>query len=65
MFKTAKASAVKSRTQAINQLKAVVMRADPALRESLTGVSTPRLVRRCNDLAAAEFSVITVDCAHR
>src|SRR6266536_2708946 len=35
MFKLAKDSAVKSRTQAINQLKAVLVSADPALRESL------------------------------
>jgi len=50
MFKMAKDSAVKSRTQAINQLKAVLVRADPALRESLTGLSNPRLIRRCADL---------------
>ncbi|MDP9406356.1 MAG: IS110 family transposase [Actinomycetota bacterium] len=50
MFKLAKASAVKSRTQAINQLKAVVVTADPALRESLAGLSTLRLVRRCAEL---------------
>jgi transposase len=31
MFKVAKTSAVKSRTQAINQLKAVLVSADPAL----------------------------------
>ena len=30
MFKLAKASAIKSRTQAINQLKAVLVSADPA-----------------------------------
>ena len=32
--------AVKSRTQAINQLKAVLVGADPALRESMAGLST-------------------------
>ncbi|MCO5998433.1 IS110 family RNA-guided transposase [Actinoallomurus rhizosphaericola] len=53
MFKTAKSSAVKSRAQAINQLKAVLVRADPALRESLTGLSNPRLIRRCADLSPA------------
>jgi transposase len=36
MFKLAKSSAVKSRTQAINQLKAVLVGADPALREQLS-----------------------------
>ena len=35
MFKLAKASAIKSRGQAINQLKAVLTGADPTLRESL------------------------------
>lgn len=37
MFKLAKDSAVKARTQAINQLKAVRVVADPALRERLSG----------------------------
>lgn len=50
MFKMAKDSAIKSRAQAINQLKAIVVRADPVLRESLTGLSNPRLIRRCADL---------------
>lgn len=47
MFKLAKDSAVKSRTQAINQLKAVLVSTDPALRESLSGLSTTKLIRRC------------------
>ncbi len=46
-FKLAKDSAVKSRTQAINQLKAVLVTAPPDLRESLTGLGTTRLVQRC------------------
>jgi transposase len=53
MFRLAKASATKSRTQAINQLKSVIVRADPQLRESLTGLSTPRLVSRCARLQAS------------
>jgi len=32
MFKLAKASAVKSRTQAVNQLKSILVGADPELR---------------------------------
>jgi transposase len=47
MLKLAKTSAVKSRTQAINQLKAVLVGAEPGLRESMTGLSTPRLVKAC------------------
>lgn len=50
MFKLAKASAIKSRTQAINQLKAVLVSAIPALRESLSGLSNPILIRRCTHL---------------
>ncbi len=37
MFEPAKDSAVKARTQAINQLKAVLVVADPALREPPSG----------------------------
>jgi transposase len=59
MLKMAKTSAVKSRTQAINQLKAIVMRADSALRDSLTGLSTPRLIRRCAELATTAINTIT------
>ncbi|MGW0239905.1 IS110 family transposase [Micromonospora chalcea] len=50
LFKLAKASATKSRVQAINQLKAVLVGADPALRDSMTGLSNPKLIRRCADL---------------
>ena len=50
MFKLAKASAIKSRRQAINQLKAVSGRRRPALRESMTGLSNPALFRRCAQL---------------
>jgi transposase len=53
MFKQAKASAVKSRSQAINQLKAILVRADPALRESMTGLSNPKLFRRCAELTVS------------
>jgi len=63
MFKLAKASAVKSRTQAINQLKAVVVTADPALRESLAGLSTVRLVRRCAQLTS-DPTTVTGAAAH-
>jgi transposase len=43
-------SAVKARTQAINQLKAVLVGADPSLRESLAGLHRAALVRRCAQL---------------
>jgi transposase len=50
MFKLAKASAIKARTQAINQLKAVRIATDPALREALSGLSNTALIRRCTQL---------------
>ncbi|WP_091457991.1 IS110 family RNA-guided transposase [Actinokineospora iranica] len=50
MFKLAKTSALKARTQAINQLKAVLVTTDPALRESLAGLSRWMLIRRCAEL---------------
>jgi transposase len=50
LFHLARTSAVKARTQAINQLKAILVGADPALRETLTGLGTTRLVRACAEL---------------
>jgi transposase len=50
VYKVAKDSAVKARRQAINQLKAILVTADPALRESLAGLSTARLITRCASL---------------
>jgi transposase len=47
VFKVAKDSAVKARTQAINQLKAALVAADPALREALSGLTNTMLIRRC------------------
>ncbi|OXR46926.1 hypothetical protein B7C42_00041 [Nocardia cerradoensis] len=59
MFKLAKASAIKARTQTINQLKAVLISADPALREELTGLSNPVLFRRCAELPPTEPNDVT------
>jgi transposase len=47
LFKMAKLSAVKARTQAINQLRAVLVTASPDLREPLDGLTIPKLVRAC------------------
>ncbi|MFD9653973.1 transposase [Streptomyces mirabilis] len=47
MYKLTKASAVKARTQAINQLKSVLVTADPALREELAGLGYAELFRTC------------------
>jgi hypothetical protein len=50
MYKLAKDSAVKARTQAINQLKAVLIRADPQLREELAGLGNAELFCTCAGL---------------
>lgn len=51
MYKLTKVSAVKARTQAINQLKAVLITADPALREELAGLGNAELFRACAQFA--------------
>lgn len=56
LFKLAKGSAIKSRTQAINQLKSVLVCADAELRESLAGLSNPKLFQQCAALAESEIS---------
>ncbi|MFF4159369.1 transposase [Streptomyces sp. NPDC001678] len=50
MYTVARDSAVKSCTQATNQLKAVLVTADPALREELTGLNRRALIRACATL---------------
>lgn len=50
LLKLAKGSAIKSRTQAINQLKSVLVSADASLRETLAGLSNLHLFRRCAEL---------------
>jgi hypothetical protein len=56
MLKMAKDSAVKARSQTINQLKAVLVAADPALREALSGLTNTMLIRRCAQLEQATCS---------
>ncbi|WP_234329516.1 MULTISPECIES: hypothetical protein [unclassified Streptomyces] len=72
MFKLAKDSAVKARTQAINQLKAVLFIADPALRERLFRLGNGELFRTCARLglhdsggdkdAVAQATHMTPEC---
>ena len=59
MLKLAKGSAVKARTQTINQLKAVLVAADPALREALSGLTNTMLIRRCAQLEATTPADVT------
>ncbi|MFG3073549.1 hypothetical protein [Streptomyces sp. NPDC048225] len=47
IHKLAKDSAVKARTQAINQLKAVLAIAEPSLRERLSSLGNTELYRTC------------------
>ena len=50
VLRMARNSAVNASTKAINQLKAVLVGADPALRDSLAGLGPASLVRRCAEL---------------
>jgi transposase len=47
MLKLAKDSAVRARTQALNQINALLVTAPAALREALTGLPTGQLIDRC------------------
>jgi transposase len=51
VLKMMRDSAVHARTKAVNQLKATMVTADPALREALSGLGAKALVRRCSTLA--------------
>jgi transposase len=64
LFKIAKDSATKARTQTINQLRAVLARAEPTLRETLAGLGLVTLVRRCADLADTEIRDIGGAATH-
>ncbi|WP_274565231.1 IS110 family transposase [Streptomyces spiramyceticus] len=64
MFKMAKTSATKSRSQAINQLKAILVAADPALREALTGLSNSKLIRKCSELDATDGTTPAAAARH-
>ncbi|MFE4759033.1 IS110 family transposase [Streptomyces mirabilis] len=56
LFKLAKASAIKSRTQAVNQLKSVLVSTDAELRESLAGLKNAKLFAHCAALTVPEIS---------
>jgi transposase len=47
VYKIAKDSAVKARRQAINQLRAILVNAEPDLRESFAGLGRMALITRC------------------
>ncbi|TDC21735.1 IS110 family transposase [Streptomyces sp. 8K308] len=67
MLRLAKNSAVKARTQALNQLKAVLVNGPSVLREELEPLSTWLMVRRCAELTdprgddpAADTAIFTL-----
>jgi transposase len=59
VLKLARDSAVKARTQATNQLRAVLISADPELRESLSGLGAARLIRACTELPDPDPESVT------
>ena len=74
MLKCAKDSAVKARTQAINQMKALVVTAPAELRETLDGLTAGALVTRCKSfrpgrldgpMAAGRYALRSLACRYR
>ena len=74
MLKSAKDSAVKARTQAVNQMKALVVTAPAQLRETLDGLSPADFTSRCarlrpghvdNPTAAAKYALRSLACRCR
>ena len=74
MLKSTKNSAVKARTQAVNQMKALVLTAPAGLRETLDGLSTSVLIKRCksfrpgrpdNPTTAAKYALRSLACRYR
>jgi transposase len=74
MLKNTKDSAVKARTQAINQMKALVVTAPAELRETLDGLAVGGLAKRCSSFrpgplgdptAAAKYALRSLARRHR
>ena len=73
MLKSAKNSAVMARTQAVNQMKALVLTAPAELRETLDDLTTNALIKRCRSFrpgrldsptAAAKYTLRSLACRH-
>ncbi|MGW3850277.1 IS110 family transposase [Streptomyces fagopyri] len=58
VLRLAKESAVKARTQAKNQLKAVLLGVEPELREALSNLSNTALVATCADLPDGDDAAV-------
>ena len=74
MLKSAKDSAVKARTQAANQMKALIVTAPAQLRETLDGLPTAALTTQCagfrpgsldNPTIAAKYTLRSLACRYR
>ena len=74
MLKSTRDSAVKARTQAINQMKALVVTAPAELRETLDGLTTSALAERCrrfrisgldDSKEAAKYILRSLACRYR
>ena len=74
MLKIARDSAVKARTQAINQMKALVVTSPSELRETLDGLAAGALVTRCRGfrpgrldapMAAAKYALRSLACRYQ
>ena len=73
MLKNTKDSAVKARTQAVNQMKALVVTAPAKLRETLDGLTAAALAARCKSFrpgrledptAAAKYALQSLACRY-
>ena len=73
MLKSTKDSAVKARTQAVNQMKALVVTAPSVLRETLDGLTSTALAARCKSFrpgrledpaAAAKYTLRSLACRY-
>ena len=74
MLKSARDSAVKARTQAANQMKALVVTAPAELREMLDGLTASALAKRCRSFrpsrlddpkTAAKYALRSLACRYR
>lgn len=61
VMRIARSSAVNAKVKAINQLKAIIVGADPDLRDSLAGLGPATLIRRCAELPEAADDASQVD----
>jgi transposase len=64
MLKMAKDSAVKTRTQALNQIKAILVTAPAQLREALAGLAVGKLLERCAAFEPGELTTPTAVAQH-